>query len=228
MKFKIFSIQLEVACKAYHQENLEDDGDADDDVDGDDDCGVSPKDVGHNIYILIHQLALYSKELGELLQPDLSDAPMDPKVMEALSYYRSHTAQIEVVRQDHNLEQIVFPIPEICEYLTDITKIEVREHSEVDEQGSKVTDFFLKTEEMYEEMKWQKKLRSSPALFWVSRKAMQWKHITQICSLFINLILACYYPYKYDELSSKSSKFDGCLAIILQYSLHETFSYPSW
>ena len=206
IKFKIFLIQLEVACKAYHQENLEDDGDADDDVDGDDDCGVSPKDVGHNIYILIHQLALYSKELGELLQPDLSDAPMDPKVMEALSYYRSHTAQIEVVRQDHNLEQIVFPIPEICEYLTDITKIEVREHSEVDEQGSKVTDFFLKTEEMYEEMKWQKKLRSSPALFWVSRKAMQWKHITQICSLFINLILACYYPYKYDELSSKSSK----------------------
>ena len=173
-------------------------------MDGDDDCGVSPKDVGHNIYILIHQLALYSKELGELLQPDLSDTPMDPKVMEALSYYRSHTAQIEVVRQDHNLEQIVFPIPEICEYLTEITKIDVREHSEVDEQGSKVTDFFGKTEEMYEEMKWQKKLRSNPALFWVSRKALQWKHITQICSLFINIILACYYPYHgYDEMPSK-------------------------
>ena len=101
---------------------------------------------------------------------------------------------LEVVRQDHNLEQIVFPIPEICEYLTDITKFDVREHSEVDEQGSKVTDFFAKTEDMYEEMKWQKKLRSSPALFWVSKKAITWKAITIICSLFINIILMLFYP----------------------------------
>ena len=173
---------------------MEEDADADDDdVDGDEDCGVSPKDVGHNIYILIHQLALYNKEIGELLQPDPTE-PMDPKVVEALNYYRSHTAQIEVVRQDHNLEQIVFPIPEICEYLTDITKFDVREHSEVDEQGSKVTDFFAKTEDMYEEMKWQKKLRSSPALFWVSKKAITWKAITIICSLFINIILMLFYP----------------------------------
>ena len=142
---------------------------------------------------MIHQLALYNKEIGELLQPDPTE-PMDPKVVEALNYYRSHTAQIEVVRQDHNLEQIVFPIPEICEYLTDITKFDVREHSEVDEQGSKVTDFFAKTEDMYEEMKWQKKLRSSPALFWVSKKAITRKAITIICSLFINIILMLFYP----------------------------------
>ena len=185
---------MEVACKAYHQESLDEDGDADDDVDGDEECGVSPKDVGHNIYILIHQLALYNKELGDLLQP-ISTEPIDPKVVEALNYYRSHTAQIEVVRQDHNLEQIVFPIPEICEYLTEITKFEVREHSEVDEQGSKVTDFFAATETMYEEMKWQKKLRSSPALFWVSRQALTWKYITFICTVFINMILMLYYPY---------------------------------
>ena len=182
---------------------MEDDGDADDDIDGDDECVVTPKDVGHNIYILIHQLALYSKELGEMLQPDLSDSLLDPKVMEALNYYRSHTGQIEIVRKDGTVERIVFPIPEICEYLTDITKHEVREHSELDEQGSKVTDFFAKTEEMYEEMKWQKKLRSNPPLYWVSGKAIGWKHITQVCSLCINLILACYYPYQNAELSSK-------------------------
>ena len=87
---------------------------------------------------------------------------------------------------------------EICEYLTDITKFEVREHSELDEQGTKVTDFFAKTEEMYEEMKWQKKLRSSPALFWVSGKSLTWKNITLICMMFINIILALYYPYRYE------------------------------
>ena len=112
---------MEVACKAYHQESLDEDGDTDDEVDGDEECDVSPQDVGHNIYILIHQLALYNKELWRMLQPAGSE-PMDPKVTEALEYYRNHTAQIEVVRQDHNLEQIVFPIPEICEYLTGIIK----------------------------------------------------------------------------------------------------------
>ena len=193
---------MEVACKAFHQERFDEEAeDADDDLDGDEDNGVSPKDVGHNIYILIHQLALYNKEIGEMLQTDPTE-PIDPKVAEALNYYRSHTAQIEVVRQDHNLEQIVFPIPEICEYLTEITKFEVREHSEVDEQGSKLTDFFAKTEEMYEEMKWQKKLRSSPALYWVSKQALTWSKITFICSVFINVILAGYYPYRY-ELPSK-------------------------
>ena len=185
---------MEVACKAYHQESLDEDGDTDDEVDDDDECGVSPKDVGHNIYILIHQLALYSKEIARLLQPDLLE-PMNPKVEEALKHYRSHTAQIEVVRQDHNLEQIVFPIPEICEYLTGVTKAEVKEHSDKDEQGSKVRDFFAKTEEMYEEMKWQKKLRSSPALFWVSGKALTWSRITLLCMLTLNITVCLFFPF---------------------------------
>ena len=187
-------LQLEVACKAYHQESLDEDGDTDDEVDGDEDCAVSPKDVGHNIYILIHQLALYNKDLGRILQPDGS-AAMDPKLKEALSFYQNHTAQIEVVRQDNNLEQIVFPIPEICEYLTETTKIEVREHSDKDEQGSKISAFFGKTDEMYEEMKWQKKLRSSPALFWVSGKQPAWERITLLCMLTLNITVALLYPF---------------------------------
>jgi inositol 1,4,5-triphosphate receptor type 1 len=34
----------------------------------------------------------------------------------ALQYYANHTAQIEIVRHDRTMEQIVFPIPEMCEY----------------------------------------------------------------------------------------------------------------
>ena len=49
-------LQIDVACKAYHQEVLEEDSD-----DGDD--AVSPRVVGHNIYILCHQLALYNKQV---------------------------------------------------------------------------------------------------------------------------------------------------------------------
>lgn len=131
--------------------------------------------MGHNIYILCHQLAQHNKELAAMLKPsDQSN--------KALKYYASHTAQIEVkrhyieilfgktfvklknclfqiVRHDRTLEQIVFPIPEICELITVDTKIKVLNTTERDDQGSKVSDFFERTEDMFNEMKWQKKLR---------------------------------------------------------------------
>lgn len=53
----------------------------------------------------------------------------------------------------------MFPIPEICEYLTRDTKIKIYNTAERDDQGSKVSDFFEKTDDMFNEMMWQKKLR---------------------------------------------------------------------
>ena len=64
------------------------------------------------------------------------------------------------MRQDRTMERIVFPIPEICEYLTKETKLSVLKNTERDEQGSKVADFFARHNQMFSEMKWQKKLRS--------------------------------------------------------------------
>ena len=57
------------------------------------------------------------------------------------------------------MEQIVFPIPEVCEYITVETKQKVYYTAERDDQGSKVSDFFERHEDMFAEMKWQKKLR---------------------------------------------------------------------
>ena len=120
-----------MACKAFHQETLDEDGEEGDDG------SVSPKVVGHNIYILCHQLALYNKEIGTLLRtgtgsnaaaasgttggamPEVQVGGMpaagsggpaapDPKMVEALRFYNSHTAQIEVVRYDRTLEQVCF------------------------------------------------------------------------------------------------------------------------
>ena len=51
---------------------------------------------------------------------------------------------IQVVRHDRSMEQIVFPIPEICEYLTEETKRKTYLTAERDDQGSKVADFFAK------------------------------------------------------------------------------------
>jgi hypothetical protein len=50
-------------------------------------------------------LALYNKEIASMLRPNPTD-PVDPKMAEALRFYSSHTAQIEVVRHDRTLEQV--------------------------------------------------------------------------------------------------------------------------
>ena len=57
------------------------------------------------------------------------------------------------------MEQIVFPVPQICEFLTDESKMKIYYQSERDEQGSKVFDFFERSEDLFNEMKWQKRLR---------------------------------------------------------------------
>ncbi|XP_017847479.1 inositol 1,4,5-trisphosphate receptor isoform X2 [Drosophila busckii] len=191
---------VEVACKAYHQEELideQDDADEPSAAADDDDATVSPREVGHNIYILCHQLAQHNKELAALLKAseDPQSASFDAKTSQALMYYATHTAQIEIVRNDRTLEQIVFPIPEICEYLTTDTKIKILNTAERDDQGSKVADFFDKAEEMFNEMKWQKKLRSQPLLFWISSYMSLWSNILFNCVVVINMIVAFFYPF---------------------------------
>jgi len=59
----------------------------------------------------------------------------------------------QIVRHDRTMEQIVFPIPEMCEYLTRDTKIRIFNTAERDEQGSKVAEFFEHAENMFDEMK---------------------------------------------------------------------------
>jgi inositol 1,4,5-triphosphate receptor type 1 len=53
----------------------------------------------------------------------------------ALLCYANHTAQIEIVRHNRTMEQIAFPIPEMCEYLTIDTKVRVFNTTESDDQG---------------------------------------------------------------------------------------------
>lgn len=68
---------------------------------------------------------------------------------------------LQIVREDRAMEEIVFPIPEVCEYLTAETRHRVYLAAERDEKGSKVTDFFERHEAMLAEMRWQKKLHGT-------------------------------------------------------------------
>lgn len=63
------------------------------------------------------------------------------------------------------MEEIVFPVPNICEFLTTESKLRVYYTTERDEQGSKINDFFLRAEDLFNEMNWQKKLRGKNTVF---------------------------------------------------------------
>ncbi len=51
-----------------------------------------------------------------------------------------------------------------------------------------VSDFFAKSDDMFAEMNWQKKLRNNPALFGVSSHMSLWSNLIFYCSLLINAI----------------------------------------
>lgn len=119
----------------------------------------TPRMLAGSMYILAYQLAEFSPDLWHLLHP--SDFDSTPKMVDALKYLDSKTAHIEVVREDRSIEKITFRIAEKCEYLTPETKQRVKNETERDEQGSKVADFFGRTDELYNEMKWQKHLRGN-------------------------------------------------------------------
>lgn len=72
------------------------------------------------------------------------------------------------------MEQIVFPVPGICQFLTEETKHRLFTTTEQDEQGSKVSDFFDQSSFLHNEMEWQRKLRSEHPLSsppWVADRA---------------------------------------------------------
>ena len=191
-----------------------------------DDNEISPKEVGHNIYILCHQLSRHNKELANLLKQYSTNPSKNNKKFEALNYYASHTAQIEIVRADRTMEQIVFPVPQICEYLTPESKMKVYYQTQRDEQGSKVSDFFKKTFDLYDEMEWQKKLRGQQQLYWVSRHMSTWGSISFNLAVFINLIVAFFYPFSSNSNSSLDPRLSAALWAVNIISLICVLTLP--
>uniref|UniRef100_A0A669F8S1 Inositol 1,4,5-trisphosphate receptor n=1 Tax=Oreochromis niloticus TaxID=8128 RepID=A0A669F8S1_ORENI len=205
--YKMRPTELVDVMKDAYKQGLQ--SEDDDDGMGDE---IKPKDVGHNIYILAHQLARHNKILQQSLTPGSglglgSGMDHDKEKDDALRYYAKHTAQIEIVRNDRSMEQIVFPVPNICEYLTEESKMRVFTTTERDDQGSKVNDFFHQFDNLYNEMRWQKKIRKNKALFWFSRHISLWGSISFYLALLLNIAVAVFYPFGDDEDEGTLSPF---------------------
>lgn len=197
---------VEVCKQAYHQEEIESAEDSD----------LSPKVVGHNVYILAYQLAKHNKELAEILKVEETEEATSDNP--ALEYYSKHTAQIEVVRADRVMEQINFPVPTICEYLTEKKKSEIYHSCERDEHNSKVADFFEKSEDLYKEMIWQQKLRNYTMLYWFSRHLGLWENIAYYLAIIINVLVGFFYPF-----SDTPIELDRRLSILIWFTIFVSF-----
>uniref|UniRef100_A0A3B4YGW5 Inositol 1,4,5-trisphosphate receptor n=1 Tax=Seriola lalandi dorsalis TaxID=1841481 RepID=A0A3B4YGW5_SERLL len=205
--YKMRPTELVDVMKEAYTQGLE--SEEDEDSVGDQ---IKPKDVGHNIYILAHQLARHSKILQQSLRPGSalgqgSGVDPDSEKDDALHYYANHTAQIEIVRHDRSMEQIVFPVPNICEYLTAESKVRVFTTTERDDQGSKVNDFFQQFDNLYNEMRWQKKIRKNKAMFWFSRHISLWGSISFYLACLLNIAVAVFYPFGDDGDEGTLSSF---------------------
>uniref|UniRef100_A0A8C9TGQ4 Inositol 1,4,5-trisphosphate receptor n=1 Tax=Scleropages formosus TaxID=113540 RepID=A0A8C9TGQ4_SCLFO len=190
---------VEVIKKAYLQGEVEFENPEDEEENAEDHA-ASPRNVGHNIYILAHQVCahliaqLWSSMQHLRHRNNLyTYTTLQSEHIIKLCFYNS-IGCVQIVRQDRTMEEIVFPVPNICEFLTSESKLRVYYTTERDEQGSKINDFFLRAEDLFNEMNWQKKLRAQPVLYWCSRNMSFWSNISFNLAVLMNLLVAFFYP----------------------------------
>lgn len=100
------------------------------------------------------------------------------------------------------MEQVVFPVPSICQFLTTDTRQKVFLNTEKDEQNSKISGFVEQVEHMWDEMKWQKKLRKRSNLYWFSSNISYWNNISFKLAVIINLVVAFFYPFPNETIGN--------------------------
>ena len=79
---------------------------------------------------------------------------------------------------------------------------------------------------MFNEMKWQKTLRSNQGLFWVSRHMSFWSYVIFVVSVFINVIVATFYPFT-ERLPNMGGHFSGLIWAFLLVSLAIVITVPN-
>lgn len=132
-------------------------------------------------------------------QPVYNNETDQRQIQTAMAYYSRYTDSIEIFRHGQ-LEQVYFPIPAICTYLNDNARKRVFLKTEVDEQGSKVTDFYERVNNLFEEMKWQKQLKSRPRLYTIAMNYSRWKMLAVTMAVLQNVLVACSFPFDKAEM----------------------------
>merc|ERR1719300_571913 len=141
------------------------------------------EELGHQIYIITYQL--YKK---------FSDKSMN-SFSKVVAFYSSRTAKIEIVRSDSSIEQIVFPVPEVCQFLKEESKKKFYLNAEEDDEGYRASYFLRECDGLIDEIHWQKYLQKQPFLYFLSNFSQIWLSFIFWLSIGINIIVVQFYPF---------------------------------
>jgi inositol 1,4,5-triphosphate receptor type 1 len=155
-------------------------------------------EVGHDFYILCHLLARHNQSFREsILQFKMSQRSHK----RAIEFYENNTAQIEIVKASGSLEEIVFPVPQVCTRLKQADKMKIFQSCERDGQGSKIADFFEKSSTLFEQLTWEKGISRFNLILTLAKNKSTYSAATFTLMLMINLLIALFYPYDCEHSS---------------------------
>ncbi|CAG9800819.1 unnamed protein product [Chironomus riparius] len=178
--------------------------------------------ISHNFYILCYQLAKNNRMFEDAMRNiSLSEH------QEAFKYFESNTAQIEIVKNDRTLEDVMFPIPKLCKNLSQEAKSKIFLSCERDLQGSKIPDFFSKANELLDELEWDSRKSHNYFNLNIAKNKLAFSTATFILVLLINLFIIFLYPFSSCEVDFnwKSNICAMTFLGLLPVYLHSKFEY---
>jgi hypothetical protein len=136
------------------------------------------------IFMLISTLARYDEHAQEALLG--ANYKGDDKY--ALEFFQHNTGCIEINWVD-KLERVYFPVPPICEFLTEATIEKIKWSLNRETPGEKVQSFFEYTGEMHAEMKHLEQMSKNPLLAFLSLQIGALKSTQLLLAIAINVLL---------------------------------------
>ncbi|CAH8561358.1 unnamed protein product [Heterobilharzia americana] len=131
-----------------------------------------------------------------------------------LQHYSMNTAQIEIVRENNIIERLIYPIPEICHYLTNAKKHQLLNWTVMDDDHSKIPSMFEMIEDIYAEMLCAKHMLVHTWIHWFSLRSQWISDASFYQTLCLNVLLVIFYPFQEESLSLSFTKIEEEITLI--------------
>ncbi|KAL0092132.1 IP3 receptor [Phycomyces blakesleeanus] len=113
----------------------------------------------------------------------------------AFEYFQKNTGKIEVVMdygQEKQLSRVLFPIPEVCNYLREDTKQRFLWNVKRDSPSAKIEDFVQQSSSIIYEIKYQARVASNKYLSLLTEYSSFWWQASYGVTIILNLLMLIY------------------------------------
>ncbi|KAL0145319.1 hypothetical protein V8B55DRAFT_1460552 [Mucor lusitanicus] len=141
---------------------------------------------------------------------------------EAFDYFQSHTGKIEILMdygQEKQLTRVLFPVPEICQYLRQETKQRFLWNVKRDSPSSKIEDFVQQADMMIYEIENQAHVAHSKYLSSLTDYSAFWWESAYGVSILLNVLLMMYPNLLVDTVDRSNSYQKPLLIMCFKYLL---------